>query len=112
MNMIDDCCAHMVFSSHISANISCKMYFPVEYCKVMKIQKSKVCSIQHVSHRIMATARGKIFSRGQTLRQKNQSSDLIKQSSSSCLFHPAPNFRNMFRLLAVYYIQKDARLTF
>lgn len=89
------------------------MYFPVEYPKVLKIKKKKWCSIHLVSHQIMATARGKVFfPRGQILRQKDQSSDLIKQSPSSYLFHPATNFKNTSRLLAVYYIQKETWLTF
>ena len=56
----------------------------------------------------MVTARGKIFfPRGQIFRQKDQTSDLIEQSLSFYLFHPATNFKNTFRLLAVYCIQKE-----
>ena len=75
------------------------------------LQNSKtVCSIHLVSHQIMAPARGQFFSfspRGKIFTQKDQRSDLKKQSPSSYLFHSVPKLKNMFRLLAVYYIQKE-----
>lgn len=88
------------------------MYFPEEYPKVMKMQRKNTFHSRCKLSDNDQCRRLDFFRRGQILRQKDQSCDLIEQSPSCYLFLSAPNFKNVFRLLALYYIYPEGNLTY